>query len=322
MTWLELPEAPITLPKIGELPETRHEFMQEDVDAVNTALAAERPLLVRGEPGTGKSQLARAAAHELGRAFVSMTLDARTEPGDLLWTLDAVRRLAEAQVAGAAKVEGEALDQRLAEKCFAIPGPLWWAFQWQTAEDLLKGKEATTAGPVQATSEASSEKGVVVLIDEIDKADSSVPNGLLESLGQGRFIGPDREEIVAEPPLPLVIVTTNEERALPAAFLRRCLVHQLQLPKEPEKLAVWLQKRGRAHFGEKLSEGVLHKAAWMLIEDRKDCLRRDVSPPGGAEYLDLLKAVHRLGEDNAQREQWLERIGRFALKKHPPGSYR
>ena len=321
MTWLDLPDGPITLPKIGEVPETHHVFTQDDVDAVNTALAAGRPLLVRGEPGTGKSQLARAVAHRLGRAFVSMTLDARTEPADLLWTLDAVRRLAEAQVAGAAKISGEALDQRLAESCFAIPGPLWWAFRWESASQLQEANKATTSGPVQASG-AAAENGVVVLIDEIDKADSSVPNGLLESLGQGRFLGPDGIEIVATPPLPLVIVTTNEERALPSAFLRRCLVHQLRLPTDPEVLKVWLKNRGRAHFGEALSEGVLHKAAKMLTEDRKTCLQRGVSPPGGAEYLDILRAVSQLAEDDAERESLLDRIGKFALDKHPPESLR
>lgn len=317
MTWLELPEGPITLPKIGEWPETHHVFAQDDVDAINTALAAGRPLLVRGEPGTGKSQLARAAAHELGRAFVSMTLDARTEPGDLLWSLDAVRRLAEAQVAGAAKLEGDALEARLAERCFAIPGPLWWAFQWDSASKLQEANQATTAGPVQAAG-VSAEKGVVVLIDEIDKADSSVPNGLLESLGQGRFVGPDGIEIVATPPLPLVIVTTNEERALPPAFLRRCLVHHLRVPRDVERLKVWLKGRGRAHFGEELSEKVLHDAADMLADDRATCLQRGVSPPGGAEYLDLLRAVRQLAEDDKERLELLGRIGKFALEKHPP----
>lgn len=321
MTWLELPDGSITLPKIGELPKTHHIFTQDDVDAVNTALAAGRPLLVRGEPGTGKSQLARAAAHKLSRAFVSMTLDARTEPADLLWTLDAVRRLAEAQVAGAAKVTGDALDKRLSEKSFAIPGPLWWAFQWESASKLRRDNKATTAGPVQASG-VSAKYGVVVLIDEIDKADSSVPNGLLESLGQGRFLGPDGIEIVATPPLPLVIVTTNEERALPSAFLRRCLVHQLRLPTETEALKVWLKERGRAHFDDELSESVMHKAAEMLAEDRESCLQRGVSPPGGAEYLDVLRAVGRLADNDDERERLLDRIGKFALDKHPPESFR
>ena len=160
------------------------------------------------------------------------------------------------------------------------------------------------------------------MVDEIDKADSSVPNGLLESLGQGRFVGPDGAAIVATPPLPLVIVTTNEERALPAAFLRRCLAHHLRLPTEPEPLKVWLKDRGRAHFGDAVSEGVLHKAAEMLIEDREKCLERSVGPPGGAEYLDLLRAVSQLANEDAQREKLLDRLGKFALEKHPPEHYR
>ena len=325
MKWLELPNSPITLPKLGELPATRHIFSQDDVDAINTALAAGRPLLIRGEPGTGKSQLARAAAHRLNRAFVSMTLDARTEPGDLHWTLDAVRRLAEAQVAGAAGDTGHNLERRLAEARFAIPGPLWWAFQWQDAAQIRKANKATRSEPVQTSDNASDHaetRGVVVLLDEIDKADSSVPNGLLESLGQSRFIGPDGQEIVATPPLPLVIVTTNEERALPSAFLRRCLVHQLHLPTDRDSLILWLESRGLAHFDDELSMEILRKAARMLVRDREKCLQHGLAPPGGAEYLDLLRALSQLADSDEDRQILLGRIGKFALDKHPPESFR
>lgn len=84
----------------GEKLTIRHLFESRDVDAINAALAAGRPLLVRGEPGAGKSQLARAATQGLRRAFVPKVIDARTESRDLLWTFDAVRRLANAQVMG------------------------------------------------------------------------------------------------------------------------------------------------------------------------------------------------------------------------------
>jgi hypothetical protein len=91
----------------------RHLFEPRDIDAVNASLAAGRPLLVRGEPGAGKSQLARAAAQGLGRAFVSKVIDARTEARDLLWTFDAVRRLADAQVLGAGGAKKETVEREL-----------------------------------------------------------------------------------------------------------------------------------------------------------------------------------------------------------------
>ncbi|HRI06583.1 MAG TPA: AAA family ATPase [Nannocystaceae bacterium] len=124
-------------PKWG-LPPVRHRFDEESLNAIFAALAAERPLLVRGEPGTGKSQLARAAAEVLGRAFIWRVVDAQTQVSDLFYTFDAISRLARAQVVGpllaGAKdpVTGEAgmLDVRalLDERNFVAPGPLWWAF--------------------------------------------------------------------------------------------------------------------------------------------------------------------------------------------------
>src|SRR4051812_49021009 len=88
----------VALPAMGGMPSSVHVIDEESIDAINAALATARPLLVRGEPGTGKSQLARAAAVLLGRAFLAHAVDARTETRDLLWTLDAVARLATAQV--------------------------------------------------------------------------------------------------------------------------------------------------------------------------------------------------------------------------------
>jgi len=117
----------------GSMPEQVHVFEESAIDAVNAALAARRPLLVRGEPGIGKSQLARAAAAALGRAYVSCVVDARTESRDLLWQFDAVTRLAEAQLAHAGHETAEAVRGRLAVRYFVIPGPLWWVFNWESA---------------------------------------------------------------------------------------------------------------------------------------------------------------------------------------------
>ena len=112
-------------------------------------------------------------------------------------------------------------------------------------------------------------QGMVVLLDEIDKADSSVPNGLLECLGNRRFAGPKGTTVCCTSAPPLVILTTNEERSLPDAFLRRCVVLQLALPTESDELSLWLEARARAHFGpERIENDVLKEVVRMLIEDR------------------------------------------------------
>ncbi len=313
-------ELTANLRPIGELPEQpptiRHLFDKRELDAVNAALAAGRPLLVRGEPGSGKSQLARAAAKSLGRAFVARVIDARTEARDLLWTFDAVRRLADAQVLAARGVmDAEAVEAQLDELRYVTPGPLWWAFDWQGALVPAGGIEVV---PPPQMADVEPENGVVVLLDEIDKADSSVPNGLLDALGQGGFDGPARLRIECGAVPPLVVVTTNEERSLPDAFLRRCLVLQLRLARDKATLIEWLKRRGRAHFSAaELGDAVLAMAAEMLAEDRERLVRQGLTPPGAAEYLDLLRAVARSQRPAGEQLELLERVAEFALRKHP-----
>ena len=285
---------------------TKHVFDKDMVHAVNAALAAQRPLLVRGEPGIGKSQLARAVAQTLGWGFVSTVVDLRTEPRDLLWTFDAVRRLADAQVRRAEHVP----DDALIEARYICPGPIWWAFDWASAaEQAERSRSAIPPRPADA-------KGAVVLIDEIDKADTSVPNGLLQALGDGRIDVLGRPEPIMAQALhpPLVVVTTNEDRALPDAFLRRCMVLQLRVGTD---LTRWLIERGRAHFPE-LSSDLREQAAQMLAEDRVGIVRRGLSPPGQAEYLDILRALETLCETDAERIDMLGVIRKYTFDKHPP----
>lgn len=307
----------IPLAQIGNHSPAVHVFEEQSVLAINASLAACRPLLVRGEPGTGKTQLARAAAQELGRAFVSKTVDSRSEARDLLWTFDAVARLAEGQVLGAAgNLSVEQVRQQLEEELFLKPGPLWWAFDWDSA--LEQQKKAKISGRPPERPSDSVGGGCVVLIDEIDKADSSVPNGLLEALGSGRFEAPGYPQGIAQTgSVPLVVVTTNEERSLPDAFLRRCLVLQLSLPTKAGELRSWLVNRGRAHFSD-CATSVLEKAADLLLSDREAVGRRGLSPPGQAEYLDLIRALEKLRpRDEPGQQELLERIRPFALEKHP-----
>ncbi|KAA3654835.1 MAG: AAA family ATPase, partial [Calditrichaeota bacterium] len=113
-----------------------HLFDDDSIAAVNAAVAARRPLLVRGEPGTGKTQLARAAAEKMGWAFIPTIVDARTEADEMFYTMDAVTRLGKAQAAAALGVKDKAeVEDLLDEKKYVIPGPLWWTFNWESAQN-------------------------------------------------------------------------------------------------------------------------------------------------------------------------------------------
>lgn len=295
-----------------------HLLDREQILAINAAMIAGRPLLVRGEPGTGKSQLARAAAKVLGRAFIKQVIDARSESRDLLWHFDAVRRLAEAQLLGALGgtwSEKEAIArQELDVKRFVQPGPLWWAFDWQSASQ--QAKIAHISPPAQPDGGAW-QKGCVLLLDEIDKAETELPNGLLEALGNREFTPFGwHEAIHATTSLPLVIITTNEERTLPDAFLRRCLVLHLKLPKNREQLKQFLIHRGEAHFPKAETE-LLQATAELLCQHRHAAQEKQVTPlPGQAEYLDLLRALLGLEQNHAQRLVLLKEIGRYTLQKN------
>jgi len=162
----------------------------------------------------------------------------------------------------------------------------------------------------------------VVLIDEIDKADSDVPNGLLEVLGSGTFQprGYDKSVCVCGNCWPLVVITTNEERALPDAFLRRCMVLHLALPKLPDEREQFIKtrmNRGHAHFGKKTNDAVLKEAAELLAKDRETMQKRRLSPPGEAEYLDLVRAVTAQESEPTRQSALLKRIAQYALSKHP-----
>lgn len=330
MSFIPLHSLTVTLsPADAPLP-VRHCFEPRQIKAVNAALSAGRPLLVRGEPGVGKSQLARAAAVALKRVYVQHVVDARTESRDLLWHFDAVGRLAKAQVMGALQLAPPAnplqttadhalalLDKELAVENFLHPRALWWAFDWAAA--ATQARKVGEGEPPQAEG-AAWERGGVVLIDEIDKAEADVPNGLLEALGSRQFTPQGRNEPVrATGPQPLVIITTNEERALPDAFIRRCLVLHLDLPKDPARLAARLIERGQTHFGDLTSPAVLQKAAELLATDRAEADRRHWRPlPGQAEYLDLVRAVVVQADgDLARQERLIDDVARFVFRKHP-----
>lgn len=313
-----------------------HVFDSSDIAAIEAALNTRRPLLLRGEPGVGKSQLALAAAMVLSRSYVQHVVNALTEPNDLLWDEDAVRRLADAQIFGAEQRQQDAQDASSVEnksdeggpkysdprrrENYLTPGALWWAFQWKTAAG--HSKDIGIQPPAMPTKNCDPDNGSVVLIDEIDKAGAEVPNSLLEAFGSRQFYVPGRKDpvVAKKNKWPLVVITTNEERVLPNAFLRRCVVHDIKMPDDADGLENYLVKRAEAHFGEEESQpGFYRKAAKLMVVDRNTAQRNQWEPlPGLAEYLDLIRAVEELcARSTENKTTELQRLKNFFFRKHP-----
>lgn len=163
--------------------------------AVNAAIRLERPLLVKGEPGTGKTELARQVAAALGLDMIEWNVKSTTKAQQGLYEYDAVSRLRDSQLG----------DERVNDVANYIrKGKLWQAFQ--------------------------SDKKVVLLIDEIDKADIEFPNDLLQELDRMEFHVYETGETVTAKVRPIVIITSNNEKELPDAFLRRCFFHYIRFP--------------------------------------------------------------------------------------------
>ena len=244
-----------------------------------------------------------------------MVVNAHTECEELQWKFDAVARLGEAQIL-ASVPDGERLG-RLRPERFLSPGPLWWALNWQSAVAQFAAC-ANPADPIPEPPQGWQPKqGSVLLIDEIDKADTDLANSLLETLGNGDFKPPYiggsvRGESAAA--APLVVITTNEERELPLAFVRRCLVLPLNLPEAKEKFVEFLRGRGAVHFAG-LSDKVRLQAAEMLHDDRAG-VEPGQPRPGQAEYLDLLRALNEMAKDDEDRQlEMLTKLRRFVYRK-------
>jgi MoxR-like ATPase len=273
--------------------------------AVNVALATGRPLLIRGKPGTGKSSLAGDVADRLGWRSYRLTITSRTQSRDLLWSYDAVRRLNDANA-------GETLADPLA---YITPGVLWWAFNAESAagRGLSEGERADRGVPLLEDPSPGAGRHAVVLLDEIDKADPDLPNDLLAPLGALEFAMNEfgRGPTVKAQVQPLVVITTNEERDLPKAFLRRCVVLALPEPDRDRMLEV-----AHAHFGDEVDEddlgGILD--AFEAVRSERSAEEHE---PGLAEFLDAVAAVAalRAGPDGEQR--WQD-VVEFTLRKPAP----
>ena len=284
----------LQLPAAGAWAAVPHKLDAPSALAVVAAAASGRPLLVRGEPGVGKSQLARAAAHLLGRPFLAAVVQPDSEYQELLWALDHTARLADAQLCLADKVR-EVSN-------YIGPGALWWALDWPGAEGQSARCRHNFNPPADLDPDWAKRAGCVLLIDEIDKADIALANGLLEVLGNGQFeVAP--LGLTVRPgshPAPLVVLTSNDTRQLPPALLRRCVVLRMELP---ENLLEHLVARGETHFPQMATE-VLTAAAGQILDDRAACAA--TARTGLAEYLDLLRALAEISDRTEVQLQWLQ----------------
>lgn len=294
----------------------RYVYDDEIELAVNVALATGRPLLVRGEPGSGKSSLARSVASKCNWNYCDEVITSRSNARDLQWRFDAIRRLNDAQAGQLAKKSDEDLERE--EKAarticpYIDPGALWWAFDRETAQ--RRGATSRFAELVSSPAYPGIDREAeqtVVLVDEIDKADPDLPNDLLVTLGSLTFRVDDLDLEIQHsgPRPPFVVITTNRERSLPQAFLRRCVVLDL-----PPATGSRLREIAHAHFPE-LEEGLFDGVNAKYEQLRSVAENQGVRPPGIAEFLDALRSCIQLGVEDARHGAWAE-VLHATLWKH------
>ena len=220
--------------------------------AVNAAAILQRPLLVKGEPGTGKTMLAEEVAESLGMPLLQWHIKSTTKAQQGLYEYDAVSRLRDSQLGG---VDG---NERVRDiRNYIVQGVLWQAF--------------TADAPV------------VLLIDEIDKADIEFPNDLLREIDRMEFYCYETRELIKAKHRPLVFITSNNEKELPDAFLRRCFFHYIKFP-EPDTM----RQIVAVHFPTLKSE--LLSAAMKTFYDVRN-LPGIKKKPSTSELLDWLKLL-------------------------------
>jgi MoxR-like ATPase len=261
--------------------------------AVDLALVTGRPLLVRGEPGSGKSSLAPYLARNLKARYYEEVVTGATRIEDFLWRFDTVRKLSDAQ----ARQQG---SKAPGDESYIVPGVLWKAFN--------SDGQFSEGGKPDA----------VVLVDEIDKADPDVPNGLLVPIGSGRFHGPMISQWIEIPESHrvFVVITTNEERQLPPAFLRRCVVVQIPPPTKASLVEIATLHFAGPGSGEPAEDdaALFGALAEKLLDLRRTITKRE-RPPGIAEYLDAVRACKDLNLDPRVESPAWRAVEEFTLRK-------
>ena len=215
--------------------------------SVNAAITLEKPLLVKGEPGTGKTELARQIANALGLEIIEWNIKSTTKAHQGLYEYDAVSRLRDSQI-------GESIGDI---SKYIKKGKIWNAFE-------TKNKS-------------------VLLIDEIDKADIEFPNDLLQELDKMEFHVYETNQLIKADKRPIVIITSNNEKELPEAFLRRCFFHYIKFPDTET-----LKKIVEVHFP-KIKKTLLDSALKIFFEIRK--LPGLKKKPSTSEALDWIKLI-------------------------------
>lgn len=235
--------------------------------AVNAAITLQRPLLIKGEPGTGKTMLAEELAKSLDTELIQWHIKSTTKAHQGLYEYDAVSRLRDSQLG---------VDRVHDIKNYIKKGKLWEAFE--------------------------SEKQVVLLIDEIDKADIEFPNDLLQELDKMEFYVYETQETIKAKTRPIIIITSNNEKELPDAFLRRCFFHYIQFPdKETMESIV------DVHYPE-IKQNLVKEALDLFFDVRKvPGLKKK---PSTSELIDWLKL---LVADDLSAEALLEKDSAKAI---------
>ena len=242
------------------------------METVNIAVALQKPLLIKGEPGTGKTMLAQAVADALGKKLIIWNVKSTTKAQDGLYVYDVVQRLYDSQF-GNAGVDDV--------KKYIKLGKLGEAF--------------------------SADEQVVLLIDEIDKADLEFPNDLLWELDRMEFYIPETKETVQARQRPIVIITSNAEKELPDAFLRRCVFHYIEFP-DRELMAEIV----RVHFPS-LDEALLTQVLEAFYRIRQ--LPSIKKKPSTSEIIDWIRALVHGGVDPSRVVKEVPYLG-VLLKKN------
>ncbi|HEU4888546.1 MAG TPA: MoxR family ATPase [Thermoanaerobaculia bacterium] len=248
--------------------------------AVDVALATGRPLLLRGATGSGKSSLAMAEAKKRGWRYYEQTITSRTQARELLWEVDQLARFHEAR-----RSDG---DDPLPVSRYVRPGILWWAINRESALGYATAEKDPNFNRDRNGKRVEHERAVV-LLDEIDKADPDVPNNLLVPLGSYRFqIDESMEPIQlerGEPPL--IIITSNGERELPPAFLRRCVEYFIEDADEDRLLTI-----AKKHFPTIPRQQL--KGMFDAIVAARPSDWNGPALPSPAEFIDCINAIGNL----------------------------